>query len=731
MLKNPRNSRRFKDVVAKLMAGENFRVIHDPAESVASFDIKSRVLTMPRYSNVSDAVNNMLIGHEVGHALYTPSEEYWEMVKQHGDKFRTFLNVVEDARVDRLIKIKYPGLKSDYTEGYKSLYKLDFFQCKNKSQQQLNDMLLIDRLSVCIKVGQYTSKMQFRKEEEVFLQRLENIDTWEDSVNLALDLYEYCKTEHLKPKLITRNKFHFQNYYRGYGFRGSNVVTRYWETEDWGDWVSGHDEDSEDAWFDRFALKNYTPEDFIEGEEEEEEKDFTPREVESEVDVFYNESLQALATGEGHSGLPRIQAELPVLKKDSFVDSYEKVLVDARTAHTQRSEYYKKGFFTFKNQIKPIVNKLVQEFDRKKKAHALRNIQVSKSGKLNPAMLHRYKTHEDIFLRNIHFPDGKSHGMLMLVDLSGSMSNHFLGTVQQLMTLVYFCRKTNIPFKVYGFHNSKHCVDHRYLNHSKDFFKYNDFGFREYFTPEMKTNEVHMMAEYLYTCAMGADGNPHEKLDSGTPLNQSILATRQLAVEFQNKYGFESLTTIFLTDGENTDSPISIDHEVTTESGNTCKRNCDLNSGIISLYDPVCHAHWDVPIGSFGTSEYLKYYKKAVGGSVLGFFITSPNYARREVSTLSDYFGADERKAFMGNRPLTTEYLDSGSFCEDFDRERFLVVDGAYNYDRFFVVAGGSNLQHREQVDYDRSDLKSFLVAKGSNIRRNKVMVNKLIELIA
>ena len=39
----------------------------------------------------------------------------------------------------------------------------------------------------------------------------------------------------------------------------------------------------------------------------------------------------------------------------------------------------------------------------------------------------------------------------MLVDWSGSMSDHILETVKQILVLVQFCRKVNIPFEVVTF----------------------------------------------------------------------------------------------------------------------------------------------------------------------------------------------------------------------------------------------------------------------------------------
>ena len=44
--------------------------------------------------------------------------------------------------------------------------------------------------------------------------------------------------------------------------------------------------------------------------------------------------------------------------------------------------------------------------------------------------------------------------MILLLDWSGSMQKHLMPTVEQLINLVLFCKKINIPFSVYAFMNN-------------------------------------------------------------------------------------------------------------------------------------------------------------------------------------------------------------------------------------------------------------------------------------
>ena len=64
-----------KGNLAKLLATENLVVEHRNV-STASFDTGRRVLTLPVWNKASSTVYDMLVGHEVGHALYTPDTDW-------------------------------------------------------------------------------------------------------------------------------------------------------------------------------------------------------------------------------------------------------------------------------------------------------------------------------------------------------------------------------------------------------------------------------------------------------------------------------------------------------------------------------------------------------------------------------------------------------------------------------------------------------------------------------
>ena len=65
-----------KGTLARLLAQEDLIVEHRQVET-AMFDVEKRILTLPLWEKAEASVLDMLISHEVGHALYTPNEWNW------------------------------------------------------------------------------------------------------------------------------------------------------------------------------------------------------------------------------------------------------------------------------------------------------------------------------------------------------------------------------------------------------------------------------------------------------------------------------------------------------------------------------------------------------------------------------------------------------------------------------------------------------------------------------
>ena len=65
--------------------------------------------------------------------------------------------------------------------------------------------------------------------------------------------------------------------------------------------------------------------------------------------------------------------------------------------------------------------------------------------------LAKYQIVDDVFKRVTYLPEGKNHGVTVLIDWSGSISAEIKDILEQAMILAEFCRKVQIPFRIYLF----------------------------------------------------------------------------------------------------------------------------------------------------------------------------------------------------------------------------------------------------------------------------------------
>ena len=185
-------SHEIKSQLAKLLATEDLVVEHKKV-ATACFNVHTRVLTLPMWDKASNTVYDLLVGHEVGHALYTPDEDWTQEHKISPQ----FVNLVEDARIEKLMKRRYPGLAKTFYSGYKELVEQDFFQIQNEDVSKMN---LADRANLWFKIGNYTQVPIERGEETDIINQIAETETFADVLIAAEALYKYCKKKQEEEK---------------------------------------------------------------------------------------------------------------------------------------------------------------------------------------------------------------------------------------------------------------------------------------------------------------------------------------------------------------------------------------------------------------------------------------------------------------------------------------------------------------------------------------------------
>ena len=173
-----------KESLAKLLAQEDLIVEHRQVET-AQFDVDRRILTLPIWKHSQSTVIDSLIAHEVGHALFTPNEDPPKDVPHH------FINITEDVRIEKLMKRRYAGIPKTFYNGYKVLHDEDFFQLDGVN---LCDLNLGDRINLEFKIGNYTD-IPFQEGEQVYIDKANKIETFEQACDLAREIHAYCQAE--------------------------------------------------------------------------------------------------------------------------------------------------------------------------------------------------------------------------------------------------------------------------------------------------------------------------------------------------------------------------------------------------------------------------------------------------------------------------------------------------------------------------------------------------------
>jgi len=448
------NNTAAKNVLAKILATENIMVRHDAKASTASFDLHKRVLTLPVGKNMTSSLMDMLIGHEVGHALYTPGMnpqqfmDFTEEIGKNMDLAKLVWNIVEDARIERMIKEEYPGLRRDFFHGYKEIYEMDMFEIEGKN---INDLPFIDRMNLHFKIGPVLhNDVIFTPEEMVFVKRCEVTRTHDDIKVLSKDIYDFINDQDNKvenQEQQTSEKFSLSEDGEASSLGDEKMKSSSFNPN------SGNNDGGEDEDQDNADSQNSS---------DERKTNRTPI---NDGDTMKNLEKNLQKNVDTRSGtthictLPDIDLDNAIVDHKEFYKRVDSKAIERACGnnyeHASRvNEAMDRLLAKVKEDSIRSVNIMINQFNRKKAADESRKSRINKTGKLNMDKLHQYKISEDIFLSRTITKDGKNHGFLIFLDWSGSMSYTIHDVMMQLFQIAIFCRKVKIPFEVYSFTNS-------------------------------------------------------------------------------------------------------------------------------------------------------------------------------------------------------------------------------------------------------------------------------------
>ncbi len=742
-----------KSTLAKLLATENLRVEHQKVQT-AMFDLKNRTLILPIWKDMSADLYDLLIGHEVGHALFTPAQGWHGELDSRGMGIKSFLNVLEDARIERKIKDKFPGIRRNFFAGYQELFDKDFFGVKDRD---LTKLRFIDRINLHYKVGPFLN-VQFSEDERKILDRIDAMESWDDVAALAAELYELAKSEpeydfdlddmmdDLGTAVATGEELSDDESGEPSDADGSDGEGEQSDDSDGGDEEKSDDsagntagvkkdDKSEDKTDDDAAGASFGQK--VDGSNDVPSTNDNPVSItDQNFRAMEDTIVDAASRPYAYGVLRKVNTKDYVVPMKWVVEnmvpkiyehSWSPVPVNYETVATE-------VFRDFRSKNQKYVNLMVQEFEMRRRAAQLSRAQVAKTGRLDVDRVWAHKISEDLFARNTVVPDGKNHGMLLFLDMSGSMSRNMKGTIEQLITLMMFCRKVRIPFEVYGFTNNgvlreeypnaetmrSNRRQNKYAASEKELvIGDNSFYLLQFVSNNCSAGQFNEVVRNLLVAADAYDsrssyratGKYHYRLPefmqlASTPLEESILVARTIADEFRAKNRIEVLNTVFLTDGDG-------DNNVNISSNRYGHYN-------ITVTDAATNVNTTVKYNDDDRNQMqqvlLELYKKATGSRVINFFI------------------ADYNAKWTAKR-MYNHGVDFDQKWKNEWKQKYFHTKNSAGFDDRFLIPGGNDLKIGEDIlDTDATDAKELrkAFAKFQNTKQgNRVLLTKMIQAVA
>ena len=735
-----------KGQLAKLLATEDL-IVESKKVETACFNVHTRVLTLPMWDKASNNVYDALVGHEVGHALFTPDSNWFEEI----DIPMGIVNVVEDARIEKMMKRKYAGLSKTFYSGYHELSDSDFFKIQGKN---LNTFNFADRVNLYYKIGNYNDIPLKNDREKELLSMVGATETFEDVLDVSKLLHEYCKQEIEDMKKELEQKMEEEEQAQMFGGSGSGLG-------------GSSDENSDEE------INNDTQYQVVDAEEEDDESDFEDQ-PSSNISISQipaaelDAAIQKIEGGEGGieiSSATALDRSIQNLNKSDSVQNeyfelpqvntghiiidnahihkcieleWSEQITNKKTHQYLESEYdpskyvieslndARKDFKDFKKSAQKEVNYLVKEFEMKKSASAYARAATSRTGVLDTTKLHTYKYNEDLFKKVTVLPDGKNHGLVFILDWSGSMNSVMLDTVKQLYNLIWFCRKIQVPFEVYAFTNCYPNPNTKTSYEVKEGVAQIDgsFSLMNLLTHKVNTKTLESQMENIYLIAKALAWRYTNYYNiplgmglSGTPLNETLVCLHEILPQFKKDNQVEKVQCVILTDGEA--HPLRFHHEFSHRWGEECEKymgtsyigeNCilrDRKTGNTYAFDDNSFTMTDVLLQNLRD--------KFTDVNFIGFRILPPREASYFAKRYVEY--GDELEKIM------KVWRKEKSFA--------IKKSGYHVYFGLSASALDSDDTFEVKEDATKTDIKKAFFKSLKGKKMNKKILSEFIEFVA
>jgi hypothetical protein len=406
-------------------------------------------------------------------------------------------------------------------------------------------------------------------------------------------------------------------------------------------------------------------------------------------------------------------SEIPTCDLDKCIIGYRKIYRDIFATSASSSEWAETASETrqFIADSRKVTNVLAKQFEMKKQADAHKRVQISKTGTLDTVKMMNYKWSEDVFRKAATVREGKNHGLVMFLDWSGSMSDNIVQTMDQMIQLVLFCKKVNIPFEVYAF--TSHGPDMPEQCWSDD----EEAGHEGYWSSKSgmsplnllnlfssKMNKSEFDASIVGARYMAAAQKDYRPMPNGyilhsTPLDEAIVAAFTLIPRFREENRVQIVNTVFMTDG------------------------CS-NGNQIDPHDYLRYK--DMRMGKRGTTgsttgNLIEFLQEVTGTNAVGMFLTNTSANK------------------FANSWETSGYFDTAEDKEQASKtwrsDNYAISTIKHGYKEHFLIRSTKKVENKgiEDLDSNASSTRiknAFLKSAGAKMT-SRVVLNRFIDIIA
>jgi len=753
--------------LAKLLAEEDIHVVHRK-QHTAMFDVKNRELSLPIWKEMSKDVQDLMTVHEVGHALWTPVEML-EKARKENIEF-TFVNVLEDVRIEKKVQNKYLGSVKVFNRGYQELSGNNFFGTKGQDISKLN---LIDRINLHYK---HFKNVPFSDAEMVWVEKANQTVAPDDVLELAKELYNYIQdntesqgeepaesdlNDHIDAMMMPSDQSGQEEKSDDSGEdmgssenSGDEGNESSEETSDSSSNESSNDESSEEAEAstsgskksddksdDTSESKEVTAESMSEGGKSNGKKitavtDSTSKESSKDM-------LDINARDRMYAFIPKINLKEAIVDYKTISDTWNK-FINKASQHDNKGYYNHtlKELDTFTKDNKKTVAYMVKEFEMKKAADQYSRASTSKTGSLDMGRLHTYKYNDDLFKKVTTLPGATNHGLVLFLDWSGSMCSNLQGTLNQLYNLIWFCKRTQIPFEVLAFSDQYN----KKMNSKKiTSFKSGDLiidgaNLLQFFSSKMNSKDIYKMMHNLnmYASQWNKErryysyGAPDEFDLGGTPLGQAVAFALDFIPMYQKQTGVQKINTVFLTDGAGCSLDriyhINTDHRGNEYNGYTYASSWKQD---FIMTDSVTNTSISSTDYNRDTTEMLlELLKKRVPEmNIVNFFVAGTGRSGRVCKHAVRNLIRSKGEEWYETNAKVKKVL------KEINKENVGIFDNKNGFDQVYLLPGLNTMIGDESLDVEvgasKAQLKRAFGKMATGKLSNRPLLNNFVKMVA